>query len=120
MNTIEKACVTVIALTNPILLASVGPANVAIPVAKLDTPKIGPLTVSEMPYCSPSQAAINGTTKPAPKAIKPLDRMYLTNGSLDLCGSSWRQLTPCLFSLLGSLTRNMKSEDDKLRIAIIA
>ena len=71
------------ALTSPIRLASEGPAKVASPVAKLDKPKIGPLIESGTPYWNPIHAVIKGTTKPAPKAIKPLAKTYLTKGSRD-------------------------------------
>ena len=84
MNTVENPCVTVMALTKPSLLASEGPANVANPVTKLDTPNIGPLIESLMPYRSPNHAAIKGTTIPAPNAINPLQITYRTSGSFDL------------------------------------
>ena len=77
MKIVEEACMITIAFTKPNLLAIGGPARVATAMTMLTTPRIGPLTVSGIPYWSLNHAVIKGTTMPAPTAIIALLKTYL-------------------------------------------
>src|SRR5271157_2799582 len=94
MKSVENAWVRTMAFTQPILLASGGEAKVATPMTMFDTPRIGPLIVSEMPYRPENHADIRGTISPAPKAMIALVTKNLMRTPIDFLGRS--SLIPAL------------------------
>ena len=116
MNMVETASVTTMALTTPNLFASQGAASVDTPTTMLETPSIGPLNESGMPYWAFIQAVIKGTTMPAPKAIIAPVKTYFAKTFFDFLGSSSLK-DAFAFLDFDSLTFKIINVEDRLSAA---